>query len=267
MVPRREIAGSRVEHFEFASGELGIARSKLLLHHDNRIISGVMKILLGRDGARIWPIWETCPRLYLMVDGRKHAPCVPDISRQVAGINPVGRWASRCRGLVSKLLRWVARVHARAASLGAARLSPERRFEISVIGSFARWYRDVPELDQIDRHLNSLALVQAHAYKNKDVEAYQRAIQAQLPWIKLRLIARRLKEADERAAEQRRLEEAVETVCVFAGCRCGGNLPDHETQCVVRNCKCYGTKHLLLRRAGPLSSYVRDLRPDENPAG
>ena len=42
---------------------------------------------------------------------------------------------------------------------------------------------------------------------------------------------------------------------------------DHETQCIVRNCKCYGRKHLLLRRAGPRSSYVRDLRPDENPAG
>jgi hypothetical protein len=145
----------------------------------------------------------------------------------------------------------------------AARLSPERRFEISVIGSFARWYRDVPELDQIDRHLNSLALVQAHAYKNKDVEAYQRAIQAQLPWIKLRLMARRLKEADERAAEERRRAVQTDTVCIIEGCHCGGTLYDHARQCVVRNCKCFGTKHYLLRAAGPLSSYRGEAGTDE----
>ena len=86
----------------------------------------------------------------------------------------------------------------------AARLSPERRFEISVLGSTARWWRGSSEVEWIDRQLDHLTLIAAYALKKGDLESYQRAIQAQLPWIKMHIWARRLKEADERAAEQRR---------------------------------------------------------------
>ena len=149
----------------------------------------------------------------------------------------------------------------------AARLSAARRLDIAMFANAARWRNGSSELQWIDRELDKLNVIAAYALKNGDLNLCQKAIQAKLAGIRQRISTRRLLEAEERAAEQRRLEEAVETVCVFAGCRCGGNLPDHERQCVVRNCKCYGRKHLLLHRAGPLSSYFKDVRPDENPAG
>jgi hypothetical protein len=84
----------------------------------------------------------------------------------------------------------------------AARLSPERRFEIAVMASWGRWRVGLSEVAQIDRQLNNLAMVEAYAAKNGDMEAYQKAIQAQLPWVKLRIIARRFEAMEKRAAEE-----------------------------------------------------------------
>jgi hypothetical protein len=84
----------------------------------------------------------------------------------------------------------------------AARLSPERRFEIALMASWGRWRFGLSEIEQIDRNLNNLAMVEAYAAKNGDMEAYQKAIQAQLPWIKLRIMARRFEAMEKRAAEE-----------------------------------------------------------------
>src|SRR5215472_13399483 len=83
----------------------------------------------------------------------------------------------------------------------AARLSPERRFEIAVMASWGRRFA-LSEIEQIDRQLKNLAMIEAYAAKNGDMEAYQKAIQAQLPWIKLRIMARRFEAMEKRAAEQ-----------------------------------------------------------------
>ena len=85
----------------------------------------------------------------------------------------------------------------------AARLSPERRFDIAVIASAARWQL-TSELELIDRQLTKLAITEAWARKAGDAEAYRRTIQAQLPWLRMRMWARRQKEADDIRAEQRR---------------------------------------------------------------
>jgi hypothetical protein len=84
----------------------------------------------------------------------------------------------------------------------AARLSPERRFEIAVTASWGRWRLGLSDIERIDEHLKNLGMMEAYAAKNRDIEAYQKAIQAQLPWIKLRIMARRFEAMDKRAAEE-----------------------------------------------------------------
>jgi hypothetical protein len=52
-------------------------------------------------------------------------------------------------------------------------------------------------------------MVEAYAAKNGDMEAYQKAIQAQLPWIKLRIMARRFEAMEKRAAEEQQRRRNV----------------------------------------------------------
>jgi hypothetical protein len=149
----------------------------------------------------------------------------------------------------------------------AARLSAARRLDIAMLANAARWRNGSSELDWMDRELDKLTVLSAYALKNGDLNLCLKAIQTKVAGIRQRISTRRLLEAEEREDEQRRRAAQRETVCAVTGCGCGGELYDHARQCVVRNCRCYGSKHYLLRSSGPLSSYVRDLRPDENPAG
>src|SRR5215472_8365378 len=84
----------------------------------------------------------------------------------------------------------------------AARLSPERRSNIAVLGAVTKWVAS-SEVDLMDRALVELGLLKAHARRAGDMEGYRKAIQAELPWIRAREASRRREEADEVAREKR----------------------------------------------------------------
>ena len=84
----------------------------------------------------------------------------------------------------------------------AARLSPERRSNIAVLGAVTKWVAS-SEVDLMDRALVELGMLKAHARRVGDLEGYRKAIQAELPWIRAREAARRREEADEVAREER----------------------------------------------------------------
>src|SRR5215469_5781193 len=90
----------------------------------------------------------------------------------------------------------------------AARLSPERRYEIAVIAAVTKWHGASSELELIDRQLVKLAAIEAYAMKHGDVDRYERVVRAQIPLLKARMWVRRLQEADDREAEPRHEADA-----------------------------------------------------------
>jgi|SRR6516225_7254821 hypothetical protein len=91
----------------------------------------------------------------------------------------------------------------------AARLSPERRYEIAVIGAVTKWHRASSELELIDRQLTKLAAIEAYAIKQGDMDRFERVVRGQIPLLKTRMCVRRLQEADDREAERRQEAEAA----------------------------------------------------------
>ena len=60
----------------------------------------------------------------------------------------------------------------------AARLSPDRPYEIAVIGRVTKWRLASSELGLIDRHLTKLAASEAYAMKHGDIDRYERVVRA-----------------------------------------------------------------------------------------
>jgi hypothetical protein len=58
----------------------------------------------------------------------------------------------------------------RTGTFRAARLSPERRCEIAVMGAVTKWHGASSELEFIDRQLTKLAAIEAHAIKHGDMD-------------------------------------------------------------------------------------------------
>jgi hypothetical protein len=79
-----------------------------------------------------------------------------------------------------------------------------------------RWIREESDLDRIDSRLAKLAMLEAWAAREGDFDRYLRAIQAQGPWERIRIMVRRLSPiedpqgltAEEERDLMRRLEEA-----------------------------------------------------------
>jgi hypothetical protein len=92
----------------------------------------------------------------------------------------------------------IGRQNARAGGLArAARLSPERRAEIAFKAAALRWIREKSDLDRIDNRLAKLAMLEAWAAREGDFDRYLKAIQAQGPWERMRIMVRRFPAAED----------------------------------------------------------------------